>query len=269
MEFSKAIFIDVDGTLLNSQHQISKSSFNAIQLLKKKKFLIVLATARPPDGVFFMAKKLGIFHFPIICLNGALIYENEKLVFEKGIQSETVQKLMEVIADDITLNFLEKRNWWVNQIDEFVTKEMQIIKMKAHQINFKDLMQDLKLKQNLIHKILCISEAEKIGRLEKQLKQSDYSNLNIYPSKPTYLEITHTLSSKKKAMDWVIEKYKINPNDTFAIGDGQNDKDLIQSASVGIAMGNAPEEVKSSANFITKSNDKNGFSYAINNLIFK
>ncbi len=85
MKFSKAIFIDVDGTLLDGKHQITKETSNSIQQLVEQNYLVVLTTARPPDAVFFIAKELGIDHFPIICLNGALIYKQEKMILSMPI----------------------------------------------------------------------------------------------------------------------------------------------------------------------------------------
>src|SRR5699024_4593636 len=108
-----------------------------------------------------------------------------------------------------------------------------------------------------IHKILCIGEENEISALEASLTET-YAGLSIYKSKDTYLEIMAPDVSKSNAVHHLAAYYNMELDDIMAIGDNFNDLDMLISVGLGIAMGNAPEMIKQSADEITLSNNANG-----------
>ena len=92
--------------------------------------------------------------------------------------------------------------------------------------------------------------------------------LNIYQSKPTYLEIMNKDVSKPKAIEKLLSLYDIDSSEIVAIGDNYNDADMLKYAGVGIAMGNAPDKVKLVSDFITLSNDEDGIVTAVNKYFY-
>ena len=120
------------------------------------------------------------------------------------------------------------------------------------------------LKEHLpVHKILCMGSPEDIQKLEAELEGSKLSNISYYRSKDTYMEIVNNQVSKLGALDFLCEKYGVELKNTLAIGDNFNDMPMIIHAGKGIAMGNAPDEVKQAADYITGTNDENGFYKAL------
>ena len=106
-----------------------------------------------------------------------------------------------------------------------------------------------------------------IKALDTKIKSYNSNNLNIYPSKPTYLEIMPSNASKTSAIEVLCKKFNIQRSEIIAMGDNYNDIDMIEFAGLGIAMGNAPDEVKQYADDITLSNDEDGVAEAIKKYI--
>jgi Cof subfamily protein (haloacid dehalogenase superfamily) len=108
-----------------------------------------------------------------------------------------------------------------------------------------------------------MGKEEEIESLERSLKNDCSEELTIYRSKPTYLEIMHHTVTKTYAIRFLQEKFNLEQNQIIAVGDNFNDIDMLQYAGLGVAMGNAPEQVKQIADEITSSNDDNGVAKVI------
>ena len=114
-----------------------------------------------------------------------------------------------------------------------------------------------------VHKILCMGNPDDIQKLEDELAGANLSNISYYRSKDTYMEIVNNQVSKLGALHFLCEKYGVELANTLAIGDNFNDMPMIIHAGKGIAMGNAPDEVKQAADCVTDTNDENGFYKAL------
>ena len=108
-----------------------------------------------------------------------------------------------------------------------------------------------------------ISTAQVVNEIQNNLRRQFINHLNISTSKPTYLEVVNIEASKLNAVKLLINHYNIKREETIAIGDNFNDKEMIEFAGTGIAMGNAPTEVKAIANYITDTNNKDGIPKAL------
>jgi Cof subfamily protein (haloacid dehalogenase superfamily) len=132
---------------------------------------------------------------------------------------------------------------------------------------FTDTLQYWQNKNEGPNKILVIAEAAVTNEIQNNLQQQFINHLNIYNSKPTYLEVMNKEASKINAVKLLIDRYNIKQDETIAIGDNFNDKEMIAFAGTGIAMGNAPDEVKAVANYITDTNNKDGVYKALGKFI--
>lgn len=109
----KAIFIDVDGTLIRKDHSISLKTLNTIRRLKEKNYLVVLASARPLSGIEPIAKKLGLSNDPLISLNGAYIAFGSKIIYNVTIDAMLAQKLHQQISEyHATIIYYHKDKWF-------------------------------------------------------------------------------------------------------------------------------------------------------------
>ena len=132
-------------------------------------------------------------------------------------------------------------------------------------VNFDDM--DFSEKQNYIYKVCFIDKPEKIIEKRKQISEEILKKYEITSSVPEYLEIVKKGIKKSEAIKVVLEKYHIQQDEVMAIGDGENDVEMLEFAGLGIAMENAKEEVKRFANDVTTSNNHDGVANAIEKYI--
>ncbi len=258
----KIVFCDIDGTLLNSQHKVANETKKSILALKSKGIPFILVSARMPSAIIPIQQSLSI-HYPIICYSGALIIDapdrkaDRPILHHSSIPNSIVNNIYKQVCQTngaITISLFSFDQWIVeDRKNEWVKQEEEIVGVTPNTRVISELIK----KNSTVHKILCMGEPHSIEKLERILKK-ELDGLNIYKSKNTYLEIMNENASKANAMSKLIQKYKIKQKDTVAIGDHFNDVDMIQYAGLGVAMGNAPEQVKDMADELTMTNDQNG-----------
>lgn len=255
----QCIFSDIDGTLLNSNHQITQKTKNKIKQLKNNNIPFVLVSARMPKGMRFLQKELEI-HDPMICYSGGLVLVDNKKIFSQTIKQDVHQ----------LLSFLNKQSqicttiyfddcWMVYDVnDPWVKQECQITSIVPKCIDLKQIKE--------VHKVLCMGENQAIDHLQKQLKLL-FPSLNIYKSKSTYLEIMDGSVSKSQAIKKLCEYVHIPLENTVSFGDNYNDIDMLKTTKWGFLMKNAPIEILDKITCHTLSNDEDGIVYALDHLI--
>ncbi|MEO6232496.1 MAG: Cof-type HAD-IIB family hydrolase [Ferruginibacter sp.] len=260
----KAIFIDVDGTLLTDELTISQGTKTILSKLHNAGMLISIVTARPPGASLPIYDQLGITGNPIICFNGALILKGNNILYEATIAASTTATIIEELQKfAVSTSLYHQHNWFTNHIDSWIEQEIEITGSRITEVNFTKLIQ-ANFEPN---KILCMGAPAAIEATEQHLKMIGFPNLGIHKSKPTYLEIMNNKASKSQGVEKVISAYQINKEDIIAIGDNFNDIDMLQYAGTSIAMGNAPDAVKKHATIVTESNNNEGIQKALNELI--
>ena len=260
----KMICLDIDGTLLTSDHTISKNTKEIIKVVSKEKQIpVVLVSARMPKGIFFLQDELNIQE-PIICYSGALVLDKDYALMNITIPLSEVKQVYncaKTVGAHISL--YKDNEWYIDEMDQWAKQESDITNIPPSIVSFNELLNVWDKENSGPNKILCMSETDNIKILQTKL-QSNFSNkLNIYPSKPTYLEIMPNNVSKTSAIELLCRKYNITNSEVIAIGDNYNDINMIEYAGLGIAMGNAPDQVKQYANYVTLSNDEDGVAEAI------
>ncbi|WPC39745.1 Cof-type HAD-IIB family hydrolase [Clostridium sp. JS66] len=269
MDKYKMICLDIDGTLLNSKHRISPSTKEVIQIVSKEMQIpIILVSARMPKGILFLLKELSISN-PIICYSGALIMDDKTNILSNVtipiLELKQVFKLTREMGIHISL--YKDDEWYVEKIDEWAEQEGIITNMSPIIMSFTDLFDLWEKEDSGPNKILCMANQNELETLNAKIKDYNSNNLNIYFSKPTYLEMMPNNASKTSAIKVLCEKYGVQRPEVIAIGDNYNDINMIEFAGLGIAMGNAPNEVKQYADYITLSNDEDGVAEAIKKYI--
>jgi Cof subfamily protein (haloacid dehalogenase superfamily) len=264
----KAVFIDIDGTLLKSDDTISEATFAAIQKLKEKNILVILVSARPLSGILPIVREIGLLNYPVASLNGAYIITNGKIMFDSIIDVATTTLVHEQLQQyDATLIYYQQVQWFSELRNIYTDDEQKITSIPITIQPFTDTLQYWQNKNEGPNKILVIAEAAVTNEIQNNLQQQFVNHLNIYNSKPTYLEVMNKEASKINAVKLLIDRYNIKQDETIAIGDNFNDKEMIAFAGTGIAMGNAPDEVKAVANYITDTNNKDGVYKALRKFI--
>jgi len=265
----KMLCLDIDGTLLNSNHQISKKTRDAIHDISDK-LSVVLVSARMPAGILPFQKQLGI-EGAIISYSGALILDEERnITMDKVIPVTDLRLLYPHFKDLVHISLYTNEDWYVESEDYWAKQEAEITCLIPEVLDYKKLFNNWEeenkdgksSRTKGANKVLCMGEAEYIRKLYNQLVEMD-TNMNFYHSKSTYLEIMNKDVSKSSAIKQLAEKYGVKQSEIIAIGDNFNDIDMIKYAGLGVAMGNAPQEVKQSADATTGTNDNDGIVQVI------
>lgn len=251
----KLIAIDMDGTLLTPELDISKKTIDIVRKVIEKQVIITLSTGRMYLAAIPFANMLQL-DVPLITCNGALIKgsktgkEYYKNVISNNHCQEIIQycknaKLAVSIYKDDDILIEDSTNL---HIHEFMDKAKPQI---VDDVNYT--------LDNSIIKILVSSRDN--YNLEKHIRNlyENYKDkLTFYFSLPHFVEIVHKEANKRNALEFLANKFNIKKEEIIAIGDNFNDMDMIQYAGLGVAMGNAPQYLKEIANFVTSSNDEDG-----------
>lgn len=264
MQNYKIVFSDVDGTLLTSDHRVSKLTRDAIIKLKDKGIPFVIISARSPSGIYPILLENG-FNCPIISYSGGLILDEKRdILFHKGMN---VSKANEIIT------YIEERHfdtsWCVYSLDEWIVKdkndprilrEESIVKTYAKQGNVLSLQS-----HSRINKILCICNPESILEIETNLK-ARFPDYSIVKSSDCLLEIMESGVTKAFAVKTLCSLLKIDISEAVAFGDNFNDYEMLKTVGCGVVMGNAPEVIKTDIGNVTLDNDHDGIPVALNKI---
>ncbi len=257
----KMVFIDIDGTLLNNHHQITPGTKETIQTLAMQYDIkIVLATARPYYGAWFFRDELGL-DTPIVCFNGALIVDHLGTTLVNHTVGEADANIVatSALAHRVNLAFLDKEMAYALKRDYWVTMEEKLTRKEATVLPYENI---LKAWANRgisgANKLMGMGDPDLIELMEYKLKKDEDLNLTINTSHPSYLEITHVEASKQHAVKYLHELFEVKREEVVAIGDSFNDTEMIKYAGLGVAMGNAHENVQAIANEVAPANEDEG-----------
>jgi Cof subfamily protein (haloacid dehalogenase superfamily) len=261
----KAVFLDMDGTLLRSDHSVSEPTKDMIRQLTRKGIPVILVSARPLNAILPTFRAIGIpDHYPLVSLNGSYIVEQEKPVFDARIDLETAEAVSGAVRPfGATIAYYLQREWFAEVKDAWTDHEQRIMDVQLAVAPLPDLVRDWSHRGIAPNKMMVMSEAANIGKIQEHLRSVYNGRLNIYPSKPTYLEVMDPRGSKSNAVQWLIQRMNIRRSDVIAMGDNYNDKEMIAFAGMGVAMGNAPDEIKAAAGFVTDTNNNDGVRKAL------
>ena len=258
----KAVFSDIDGTLLNSQHQITPKTEEAIKNVLKQGIPFIPVSARPPYAITPYTEQLGA-QYGMICYSGALILDkNLTALYSVILAPQDLQKLNALLADfaHLSISYYAGLDWFCNDVNNnWIKQESEITGLSAKSIqgNLTDA-----------HKILVMGSAEEIQRVEPVLKQA-LPHLSIHRSKDEYLEIMNPAATKAKAIQFMEQHLGISAEQVIAFGDNFNDLDMLQYAGLSVAMGNAPDAIKQAAKEVTATNNEDGIALVLNRVFGK
>ncbi|RRK09927.1 HAD family phosphatase [Lactiplantibacillus garii] len=258
----KLIISDIDGTPVDSRGELLPTTISGIRTAVQRGTNVVLASARPPRGMFQLAQQLGI-DSTMIAYNGALTAKtnaaNELQVFEQRPIPQTlaqaVNRLVMTHWPDASINVYANNDWFVAQNGSWEQQEAAGIGFPPH---VTDLTAWLEAASEPVHKILIMAEPAIIRAIEKALTASTFAGLSAYRSKDTYLEIVAAGVTKAAALRTLLKDDGLTPDQVIAFGDNFNDVAMLQMAGIGVAMGNAPAQVKAAADLVTTDNDQPG-----------
>lgn len=262
------VFLDIDGTLLDSRHQVMPCTHNRLQYLHRQGVPIVLCSARPPEGVNLVAGQVGV-QGPMACYNGGLIFDEHSTILRDvgtdiRLAMDFTQFVSERFPELVVSAYLY--NVWLAEDPQhpLIVQEAEISGCTP----LKGSLEQVASAASHVHKLLCIGDAMRIRALQKNIQQY-FPQLMALRSKATYLEILPQESTKRSAVQVLLEHYGLEAKQAVAFGDSDVDVDMLQYCGFGVAMGNASKSVKEAADYVTASNDQEGVYIALNTLRLK
>ena len=261
----KAVFLDMDGTLLRSDHSVSEPTIAMIRRLTSQGISVILVSARPLNAVLPTFRTIGLAEkAPVITLNGSYIVEQEQPIFEARIDLDVTAQVAEQVRPfKATIAYYLQREWFSEVSDAWTDHEQKIMDVQIGIKPVGELIKDWRARNIAPNKMMVMSEAANITGIQQHLRSVYNGKLNIYPSKATYLEVMDTRGSKSNAVRFVSERLGLKPAEIIAMGDNYNDAEMIQFAGMGVAMGNAPDDIKAKADYVTDTNNNDGVRKAM------
>ena len=263
----KLLALDMDGTLLNSQKKITPRTKSAINELIRRGIYVVIGTGRDLAEVSDYRNDFKGMNYAIL-MSGGLIFDffNDKPVKVHGLDEETIFKLIDFgLEVDAMIHLHTIRQSIAREVD---IQNMSAFGMGIYQEMFnrictrctdcKDFVRSHSgevVKVNLYHR-------DKASR-DKNFARIQPLNLSISFAEAFNLEMSPENITKGSGLVELCDFLNIDIADTVAVGDAPNDKEILQIAGVGVAMGNSNDEIKKIADFITLDNDNDGVAVAI------
>lgn len=266
----KVLVLDIDGTLTNSQKQISSATRQGIQNILKRGHKVILASGRPTPGMRRYEKELELEKYGgyLLSFNGGRIVEcrTGEIVYQRTLPLTIIPSLYVFAKDNGCglLTYFGERIISAFEPDEYAQLESRINGMEIKVVeNFKNYV-DFD-----INKCLLTAPPEAAQVLEKQLQEKYKGQVSVYRSEPFFIEIMPKNVDKATSLDRMLETVGLTREDAICCGDGFNDISMIKYAGVGVAMGNAQPAVKEAADYITGTNDEDGLVQVIDDFILQ
>jgi 5-amino-6-(5-phospho-D-ribitylamino)uracil phosphatase len=257
----RLLALDLDGTLLTSDKQISPPTLAALASVRDAGIKVVIASARPPRSVRHLFEQLALDTLQIN-YNGALIWDEpaKRPVFHRPLSSRLARAIVELSRDQypevlVTCEVMDR--WLTDRDDHTHTTETGRM--------FKpDLVAPLETYLDKpVTKLMLLSDPPIIARLEAILIERFANVVAIIRTDDDLIQLMDRRVSKAVALQKLAAHYGINPRQIMAIGDAPNDVGMLQLAGVAVAMDNAYDVVKKVADWIAPSNNDDGVLAAL------
>ena len=250
----KAIFFDIDGTLVCFKtHSIPQSAKIAINQLKQKGIKVIIATGRAYCDIV----NLGDLEFDgFIAANGAYCVDSKgEIIAKHQISKESLEKLSHYLKEKpFPCSFVTEAGNFINYADDLMMYLSNIVNIPPPPVR--------PVSEILEHDVFQIDAFVEIER-EIELLSHVLTDCVACRWHPIFADFNPKDCSKATGMDHFLNYFGIDRAHTMAFGDGGNDVSMLQHAAIGVAMGNAKDDVKAAADYVTSSIDDDGIMNAL------
>ena len=249
----RAVFFDIDGTLLSHKtNRVPASAVRALEALRSKGILTFIATGRHISLVRQLPSLAGLHFDGIISLNGQYCCNDEGLIYHCPFSKSAIAGLLDYLkSHPHPCILVERDRMYINFHNELVEKVNASIHLELPPLGDLDRGYDVPIYQAILY-----------------MTDEDLARLPPLPGiRPTYWGMGADLipadGGKAAGIAKVLAHYGIDPSETMAFGDAQNDVDMFRTVAISVAMGNASPEAKAAADYVTEDIDSDGIYHAL------
>ena len=270
----KAILLDIDGTLTNSEKKITPKTLAALKHAQDKGVILVIASGRPTRGVVQYGNLLDMpyHHGLYVAYNGGRVTdcENQEVLVDITMPQDLVtavlkhMKKFDVIPMIAYGEYLVVENVFAGMIHDG-DREFNVIEYESRCCDYR-LMEakDLVSFTNFpVHKILTAADSSYLQAHWQEMREPFKDTLSCMFTANFYYEYCPKGINKGTSIRMAMEKLHIRPEEVIAFGDAENDISILEYAGIGVAMGNAAEKVKEIADEVTDTNDNDGIAKSL------
>jgi Cof subfamily protein (haloacid dehalogenase superfamily) len=283
----KILAVDMDGTLLNSEKQITDYNLKAIEKLKTAGIKFVICSGRVPVGLRHYMNKVSKGQ-PVICSNGGLVLDedNEHVIYSKTMTYNDALSVIDFLREngDPYYHFYHSGIMCTEKFElaaadyykfcKNVPKEekLEIRILPDSKVYLEQLKEQLKanpskdidwqLKLDFRKFVVVNNNLDALDAMQEKLKK--YNNLEVTKSERNNLEIMSAGINKGLGLEILAKHYGYSLEECVAVGNDENDLSMIRAAGLGVAMKNSADKIKNSADYITeKDNNNDGIAEVI------
>lgn len=265
----KLLVLDVDGTLLNDEREISKRTLAALLKVQQMGVRIVLASGRPTYGLMPLAKTLELGNYGgfVLSYNGCQIIkaQNGEILFERRINPEMLPYLEKKARKNGFAIFTYHNDTLITD-----SPDNEYIKNEALLNNLKIIKEDefsTAIDFAPCKCMLVSDKEEALIELEQHWEKRLAGTLDAFRSEPYFLEVVPCGVNKANTLGALLEHLEVTREEAIAVGDGVCDVTMLQLAGMGVAMGHSQDSVKVCVDYVTASNEEDGVALAVEKLI--
>lgn len=250
----KAIFFDIDGTLVSFQsHQVPESTVECIHQLREKGIMLFIATGRRLQSI----NNLGTLQFDgYITLNGGYcLAGSDRVVYKQAIPAADIEALLQYHerVGEFPCAMAQEQGIYMNYVDDAVREVFELLHFPAPP------MRPLREVANReVFQLIAFFTKENEEEIMAVLPGCEATRWN-----PLFSDVVCKGVNKRIGIDQMLAHYGIDKEECMAFGDGGNDIEMLRHVGIGVAMGNADEEVKQAADYVTSAVDDDGIATAL------
>lgn len=261
--------VDLDGTLVTGDKRLTPATANAIREIQEMGMTVALVSGRPTYGIEQVAARLELDKYGgyIVSYNGAKITScrGGDVLTRSTISRDVVRELYDFVqAYPVTMMTYTRQEIITEEADSPYVKQESMIDNGMPIRQVPHLAEALRRDP---YKCGIAGDPEVIGRLSIDLQDRFGGKLNTILASPIFIEVMNPYVDKGKALHFLISEMGIDAKSVIAVGDANNDLPMLQVAGLGVAMGNASENVKRVADYVTTSNEEEGIQHLLNKFV--
>jgi Cof subfamily protein (haloacid dehalogenase superfamily) len=255
------VAIDLDGTLLRSDKQVTQHTAAMIQAVQARGVRVVLASARPPRTCRELHQRLGLDTYQIN-YNGALIQDvaGDRAWYHRPLACGSVRRIVQYARrcePEVTISLEVQDQWHTDRVDSTWMTE------SARHEQPHRLAPLSRLLDGPVTKCMLLAEPERLAPVHQAIRRRFGWRVRIHVSDHHLIQIVHPRVDKARALKRLARHYGIPRAAVMALGDAPNDAGMLRWAGLGVAVDNAWPQVQAAADVLTASNDHEGVAQAL------